>query len=144
MLIFLSGMMMPVSACAWNVIYTRLKNDIPNISEIHTISAGDTIRMGVSDGKSCDDGFTADAVNVTLKGWGGSSVRQLFMKSPHHLPAVSITADNLAIPGIKISGNTHADTGAGGRAVCIIGSEVLDLTITGPFCIRKGVAHHVC
>ena len=98
----------------WNVSY--IDENYRNISEfISRVGDGDTIRIWGAEGHTYEGGVTISAPNVTIKRWEGSPARPLITNTSQKASAISVTADNVTLQGLNISGNTLATNGAGVR-----------------------------
>lgn len=140
LLFFSSAVVMPVSAydhpMLWNVSHIAGNGNYTNVSLIPEIGTGDTIRIWGTDGHTYEGGFTIGMADVTVRQWEGSPVRPLLTNTLHTAPAITITADNVTLAGLNISGNTYAGAGAGVQARGADGSHLQGLTITG--CVFAG------
>ena len=107
------------SPVLWNVSSIAGDGNYSEVTDIPLIKDGDTIQIWGTDGHTYEGGFSIAVANVTVKQWADSPVRPLITDASHAAPAILVTADNVTLTGLNISGNTPDDTiaGAGVRAV---------------------------
>ncbi len=106
----------------WNVSAISGVGNYSNVSDIPEISDGDTVQIWGIDGHTYEGGFTLGVANVTIKEWEGSPVRPLLTNTSHTASTITITADNVTLSELNISGNspsTHS-----GAGIMAFGEEV--------------------
>ncbi|WP_440956708.1 right-handed parallel beta-helix repeat-containing protein [Methanosarcina sp. Mfa9] len=126
----------PAAAQVWNVSYLGGSN-YTNVSEILSIGEGDTIRIWGVEGHTYEGGFTIDKDNVLITHWEGSPARPLITNTSNSAPAVTVTANNVTLQGLNISGNSFEGNGAGVKVTGtdddhhLRGFNVTDCVFTG-------------
>ncbi|WP_281175276.1 right-handed parallel beta-helix repeat-containing protein [Methanogenium cariaci] len=114
-----------VHPTVWNVSHIDGGGNYTNVSLIPEIGdGGHHPHLGGADGHTYEGGFTINAANVTIKEWDRSPAAPLITNTSHSAPAISITADNVTLQALDISGNTY---GGGGAGVSVEGNSTTQL-----------------
>ncbi|GAB7017014.1 hypothetical protein JCM10550A_23840 [Methanogenium cariaci] len=99
----------------WSVSPIGGGGNYSEISEIHLIGDGDTIRVWGAEGHTYEDDITIRNSNVIIEQWEGSPVRPLITAKTDGTSTLTIqTVDNVTLRGLDISNNHHSPNRGGG------------------------------
>ena len=94
------------SAKTWNVSFHAGGDNVTNVSNISSqINDNDIIRIWGEEGHTYEGGFTINASNVLIIQWEGSPELPIITNTSQTAPAITVTADNVTLKGLNISGN---------------------------------------
>ncbi|MDD4497214.1 MAG: NosD domain-containing protein [Methanosarcinaceae archaeon] len=126
--------LLPVSAASpttWNISNVEGPGNYSSLLEICPPGEGDIIRIWGVEGHIYEGGITIDKPDVRIVRWEGSPARPLLSNTSHSAPALTITADNVTLQDLNISGNTYAGDGAGIHVNGTYSKHLLGFTVTG-------------
>ena len=105
------------TSALWNISTIPGTGNLSGLFAIPEIGDGDTIRIWGAEGHTYEGGITISAPDVTIEQWLGSPAIPLITNTTGNEHAISVTADNVTLHGLNISGNTLAGDGAGVRVL---------------------------